>query len=575
MIEIEKLFVKNFRRVGNSGIHFDFSELPNTTLVYSKLNGSGKTTLFVHAVIYALKGKAYNDGSKLPNLVNTRNKKSLYTKLSLTSNGVPVTIERGIKPNIFELEIDGIKVDAGLDLQAELDKVIGNISFKNLVNNLILSTSRYKPFRQLTKGEREGFIDELIGTNVIPLMLSFMKKDVSKTQSDVEMLEKEISVYMNTFENLNQHFKSFNTNNSKMLDALSDEVFSLSEQHKKTSDKFNELKVAETDISKRLASATSNFGMINSAFIEAESRYSKCTSELNQIHKLVHEGSVCPLCNSTIADNNKDENILKYENVKKDCEKYLTLRNSISDKKSEYESVYKVVSSEYNHIQSLLTQTSFELSQVYSMLSSRALALKDAKKSADSNTDCIASDIRKLEHDIDVCKVKLSSSIYELNVYKDALMFMTKNDVRRHIFEMYLPQINSLINKYLDGMEFFINVELKSNYTIEVSTNSNKNLMIQDLSDGEQTKIDLAFILVWKTITLMMYKTDINLFVLDETISKFSPQSVTEFIKLVKRVLPDHKIISILQHPNDFVELFDCVVEIGLENGYTVINSIE
>ena len=92
------------------------------------------------------------------------------------------------------------------------------------------------------------------------------------------------------------------------------------------------------------------------------------------------------------------------------------------------------------------------------------------------------------------------------------------------------------------------------------------------MSDGERSKIDLAFILVWKTIQDRITQDLIDIFILDETLANFSPQSVKDFLFLVRKVLPNHKIIVILQHPNDFIEIFDSIVEIKIENEFTYIS---
>jgi len=114
-LEIHNLTVKNFMSVGNNtqAVNFDRRDL---TLVLGEnldlggddtgaRNGTGKTTI-INALSYGLYGQALTNIKK-DNLINKTNGRNMLVTVEFSVQGLNYRIERGRRPNVTKLYIDG------------------------------------------------------------------------------------------------------------------------------------------------------------------------------------------------------------------------------------------------------------------------------------------------------------------------------------------------------------------------------------------------------------------------------------------------------------------------------------
>lgn len=104
MIEFKRLTYKNFLSVGNKPIEIDLSG--NGIRLLTGANGNGKSTVIL-ALYYALYGKSFRK-INLPNMINNINKKNLLVTLEFSIGEQEYRICRGMKPNVFEVWVNGV-----------------------------------------------------------------------------------------------------------------------------------------------------------------------------------------------------------------------------------------------------------------------------------------------------------------------------------------------------------------------------------------------------------------------------------------------------------------------------------
>ena len=94
---------KNFLSTGNQ-----FTEIQldrnNTTLIIGE-NGAGKSTV-LDALCFGLFGKPFRNINK-PQLLNSVNASNCLVEVEFKVGGKDVKVVRGIKPNVFEIYING------------------------------------------------------------------------------------------------------------------------------------------------------------------------------------------------------------------------------------------------------------------------------------------------------------------------------------------------------------------------------------------------------------------------------------------------------------------------------------
>src|SRR6056300_240813 len=103
MLIFKTLKYTNFLSVGDNEITIDFLESKSTLIVGH--NGSGKS-LMLDALSFALFGKPHRNINK-PQLVNSINGKGCHVEVEFSIGKKEYKIVRGIKPNLFEIWVDG------------------------------------------------------------------------------------------------------------------------------------------------------------------------------------------------------------------------------------------------------------------------------------------------------------------------------------------------------------------------------------------------------------------------------------------------------------------------------------
>ena len=134
MITFKKVKWKNLLSTGNQFTEIDLVSAKTNLIIGA--NGHGKSTI-LDAMTFVLFGKAFRNINK-PTLVNSVNGKDCVVEIDFNTNGKEYRIIRGIKPNIFEIWVDGSLLNqdsASRDYQEYLEKFIlkMNIDRKSVV----------------------------------------------------------------------------------------------------------------------------------------------------------------------------------------------------------------------------------------------------------------------------------------------------------------------------------------------------------------------------------------------------------------------------------------------------------
>ena len=159
MILFRKVRWKNLLSTGNYFNEVDLSKNINTLIV--GVNGSGKSTM-LDALCFGLFGKPFRDIPKA-NLTNTINGKNCVVEVEFDTNNKSYKIIRGIKPNTFEIYVDGELVNQEAtvrDYQEQLEKFILRMNYKSFTQIVVLGSASFTPFMQLSSRDRREIIED-------------------------------------------------------------------------------------------------------------------------------------------------------------------------------------------------------------------------------------------------------------------------------------------------------------------------------------------------------------------------------------------------------------------------------
>ena len=197
-INFEKVKYKNILSTGNVFTTVDLNLVPSTLIAGS--NGSGKSTL-LDAIVFGLYGRPFRNINKAQ-LVNSINNKELIVELYFSAGGDKYKINRGIKPNLFEIWKNGamINKDASIrDYQGFLEESILGINFKAFNQIVVLGSATYIPFMELRAYQRREIIEDLLDIQVFSVMgtlakerMSSIKTDINDNKYNIEIIDSKI-----------------------------------------------------------------------------------------------------------------------------------------------------------------------------------------------------------------------------------------------------------------------------------------------------------------------------------------------------------------------------------------------
>ena len=149
MLIFQKLRYQNFLSSGDTFTEIDF--LANSTNLIIGSNGAGKSTI-LDALTFVLFNKPFRKINK-PQLVNSVNEKNCLVEIEFSNNNRQYLVRRGIKPNVFDIEVDGKLLDKrgdDRDNQITLEDNILKVNYKSFTQIVILGSSTFIPFMQLS-----------------------------------------------------------------------------------------------------------------------------------------------------------------------------------------------------------------------------------------------------------------------------------------------------------------------------------------------------------------------------------------------------------------------------------------
>ena len=188
MILFEKIRWKNFLSTGNQYINLEFTG-KDTTLIIGT-NGAGKSTV-LDALTFSLFGKPFRKINK-PQLVNTTNEKDCKVEVEFAIGNIEWKVVRGIKPNIFEIYRNDTLLDqssSAADQQKWLEQNVIKMNYKSFTQIVILGSSTFVPFMQLTTSNRREVIEDLLDIKIFTSMNTLIKEKIRYIKDEIRTYE--------------------------------------------------------------------------------------------------------------------------------------------------------------------------------------------------------------------------------------------------------------------------------------------------------------------------------------------------------------------------------------------------
>jgi DNA repair exonuclease SbcCD ATPase subunit len=566
LIVFKKIRWKNFLSTGNTPIEIELNKSPTTLIIGT--NGSGKSTL-LDALCFVLFNKPFRMIKK-EQIVNTINDGDAEVTVEFTVGTKNYTVTRSIKPNKFEIYSDGdlVNQDAStIDYQKYLETNIMKLNYRSFIQVVILGSSSYEPFMKMKPRYRREVVEEILDIRVFGLMDLLLRSQQSDLQKSITDIRHKCDLINSKYELETKHFKELQGRNTDDKDYKKNILDKNNKDLQEYLKKITLLNV-EIENNKNNLIERDNVNSKANQLSKLEAKIENNLLKHKRTLEFFQNNDTCPECTQTINDNFKST---KIDNESQTIHK---LEGGLQDLLSEIIKTETKVN-ELNAVSQKVNELNVEIAKIntsvdelkkYSDKIHEEIMLLENKESDGKN---IQEQLDKLKSELEESKVLLDK-ITEEKQYVDVVReILNDKGAKAKIIKKYLPIMNTLINQYLQSMDFFVSFHLDEEFNETVKSRHRDTFDYNNFSEGEKMRIDLALLFTWRTIAKMKNSTNTNLLVLDEIFDgSLDGQGTDDFFKIIKSMPKEN--IFIISHKGDILfDKFTNIIKFEKEHNFT------
>jgi len=571
MIIFRVVEFKNFLSTGNTPTTIRLDK-DNTTLIIGD-NGSGKSTV-LDALTFGLFGRAFRNIKK-DQLINSVNERDCKVEVYFDIGKRKYHIIRGIKPGRFEIYCNGkmINQDASArDYQKHLEENILKLNYRSFTQVVILGSSSFVPFMQLTPAARREVVEEILDIKIFSMMNRVLKwkiKDMKEKQEDV----KHQFVMTNTKINMTtEHIEYTKEKSKESKSALETKIRDNEKEVMELKDQVNQLIYEVDDWRDKVLPSQAEFKKEQTDFINVRVKLHDNSKRMEKEIKFFNENDDCPTCEQPI------DNEFKERAIERRADKMMTNACALTRMDEQIKAM--------DAQEELYNKKDKE---------TRDKEVEAAKKKTSANSiDSFNTDLRKQIEELQTIDADLVEEKTKLKLYKEELktiereknkltednnyltiakQLLQDSGIKSKIIKRYLPVMNKLINSYLSALEFQVKFELDEEFKETIKSRYRDVFGYANFSEGEKMRIDLALLFTWRQIAKMKNSTNTNLLILDEIFdSSLDYNGTDEFLKILNTLSNEN--VFIISHKSDLnVDKFDGLIRFEKRQNFSKVTT--
>ena len=571
MIIFKKIRWKNFLSTGNTFVEIELNKSQMTLMIGA--NGSGKSTM-LDALTFALFNRPFRLIKK-EQIVNTINNADTLVEVEFQIGTKYFKVIRGIKPNIFEIYSDGVLQNqdaSSVDYQKILEDQILRLNYRAFKQIAVLGSSSYQPFMQMRPRHRREVVEEILDIRVLTHMDNLTRNQQTELGKQIVEARHQCDLIESKHELQTKHFNDLKNRSTGDIDIKKQ--------------KLQENKDATESYLRKIEKLEEDHRHFDSQIIDKP----KYETKLKQLEKLetkiehnltTHKNNLdffeqndsCPTCTQKIEETFRDEKITK------ERKKVVTLNDGMKDLLKEITNTENKLN-EFSGISDKIYDTKIEMSKVES-------SIKELKRFTDTlhneilllqgkdeDGEDISKNLVELKEQLEQTKIELNN-VVEDKKYIDVIReILSDRGAKAKIIKKYLPIMNTLINQYLQSMDFFVSFHLDEEFKETVKSRHRDTFDYNNFSEGEKMRIDLALVFTWRAIAKMKNSANTNLMVLDEIFdSSLDGQGTDDFFKIVNKMGKEN--IFIISHKGDILfDKFTNIIKFEKEHNFTRLQNV-
>ena len=569
MILFKTVRWKNFLSTGNAFTEVKLDSSASTLIVGS--NGAGKSTM-LDAICFALFNKPFRKITK-GQLVNAVNEKDTLVEIEFSIGSREYLVRRGIKPNLFEIYLNGtmLNQEASVqDQQKTLEQSVLKLNYKSFTQVVVLGSSTFVPFMQLTPPNRREVIEDLLDIRIFSTMNTLLKDRVKSLKDSIrdheyklDMAKERVEMQQRFIADLKEQSAANNAQRQGEITSLRDEIV-----------KVQEMVDADMKLCSELQGQVTQYATVDEELGKLrvfESKFKDKKKTFQRDLKFFKKNDTCPTCKQSITEEFRTskeatitDSISELEKASVDLQaKIDDITTSVTAKQTLLESI--------QNLQQEIASNNREIRWKQDAIGKIEESIEKTNGGG-ANLKREQAKLKEIARDGIEVEKNLSSKKKDRDNHDVITNMLRDTGVKAGIIKRYLPIMNQLINRYLKELDFYVSFELNENFEETIKSRFRDEFSYASFSEGEKMRIDLALLFTWRTIAKMKNSANTNLLILDEIFdSSLDVSGTDDFMKILRAFSEDSNVFVISHKPDAMQDRFESVLVVEKKQNFSTI----
>ena len=569
MILFKTVRWKNFLSTGNAFTEVRLDSSASTLIVGS--NGAGKSTM-LDAICFALFNKPFRKITK-GQLVNAVNEKDTLVEIEFSIGSREYLVRRGIKPNLFEIYLNGtmLNQEASVqDQQKTLEQSVLKLNYKSFTQVVVLGSSTFVPFMQLTPPNRREVIEDLLDIRIFSTMNTLLKDRVKSLKDSIrdheyklDMAKERVEMQQRFITDLKEQSAANNAQRQGEITSLREEIV-----------KVQEMVDADMKLCAELQGQVTQYATVDEELGKLrvfESKFKDKKKTFQRDLKFFKKNDTCPTCKQSITEEFRTskeatitDSISELEKASVDLQaKIDDITTSVTAKQNLLESI--------QNLQQEIASNNREVRWKQDAIGKIEESIEKTNGGG-ANLKREQAKLKEIARDGIEVEKNLSSKKKDRDNHDVITNMLRDTGVKAGIIKRYLPIMNQLINRYLKELDFYVSFELNENFEETIKSRFRDEFSYASFSEGEKMRIDLALLFTWRTIAKMKNSANTNLLILDEIFdSSLDVSGTDDFMKILRAFSEDSNVFVISHKPDAMQDRFESVLVVEKKQNFSTI----
>tara|TARA_B100002019_G_C21256139_1_gene593967 strand:+ start:359 stop:2080 length:1722 start_codon:yes stop_codon:yes gene_type:complete len=569
MILFKTVRWKNFLSTGNAFTEVKLDSSASTLIVGS--NGAGKSTM-LDAICFALFNKPFRKITK-GQLVNAVNEKDTLVEIEFSIGSREYLVRRGIKPNLFEIYLNGtmLNQEASVqDQQKTLEQSVLKLNYKSFTQVVVLGSSTFVPFMQLTPPNRREVIEDLLDIRIFSTMNTLLKDRVKSLKDSIrdheyklDMAKERVEMQQRFITDLKEQSAANNAQRQGEITSLREEIV-----------KVQEMVDADMKLCAELQGQVTQYATVDEELGKLrvfESKFKDKKKTFQRDLKFFKKNDTCPTCKQSITEEFRTskeatitDSISELEKASVDLQaKIDDITTSVTAKQNLLESI--------QNLQQEIASNNREVRWKQDAIGKIEESIEKTNGGG-ANLKREQAKLKEIARDGIEVEKNLSSKKKDRDNHDVITNMLRDTGVKAGIIKRYLPIMNQLINRYLKELDFYVSFELNENFEETIKSRFRDEFSYASFSEGEKMRIDLALLFTWRTIAKMKNSANTNLLILDEIFdSSLDVSGTDDFMKILRAFSEDSNVFVISHKPDAMQDRFESVLVVEKKQNFSTI----